>query len=68
MYLYSKTKEVHREHLMVALQTLREHQLYAKLSKCDFWLNKVRFLGHLFLMREFWLIPKKWRQLLTGNN
>nr|KYP59429.1 Retrovirus-related Pol polyprotein from transposon 17.6 [Cajanus cajan] len=44
--VYSKTKEEHAEHLKVVLQTLRERQLYAKLSKCDFWLEEVSFLGH----------------------
>ncbi|XP_074319923.1 uncharacterized protein LOC141656767 [Silene latifolia] len=45
--VYSKTKEEHEEHLRIVLQTLREHQLYAKLSKCEFWLEKVAFLGHI---------------------
>nr|KYP33155.1 Transposon Ty3-G Gag-Pol polyprotein [Cajanus cajan] len=45
--VYSKTKEEHKEHLKVVLQTLRERQLYAKLSKCDFWLEEVSFLGHV---------------------
>ena len=33
--------------MRIVLQTLREHQLYAKFSKCDFWLTEVRFLGHM---------------------
>ncbi|KAA3484738.1 DNA/RNA polymerases superfamily protein [Gossypium australe] len=37
----------HTEHLMIVLQTLRDKQLYAKFSKCEFWLRKVRFLGHI---------------------
>ena len=45
--IYSKTKEEHEEHLRLVLQKLREHQLYAKLSKCDFWLKEVSFLGHV---------------------
>ncbi|XP_074288790.1 uncharacterized protein LOC141613946 [Silene latifolia] len=45
--VYSKTKEEHEDHLRIVLQTLREHQLYAKLSKCEFWLQKVAFLGHI---------------------
>ncbi|KAL5563619.1 hypothetical protein UlMin_033366 [Ulmus minor] len=39
--------EEHEEHLKITLQTLREHKLYAKFSKCDFWLEKVHFLGHV---------------------
>ena len=42
--IYSKTEE---DHLRVVLQTLRYHQLYAKFSKCEFWLTEVRFLGHV---------------------
>nr|KYP35801.1 Retrovirus-related Pol polyprotein from transposon 17.6 [Cajanus cajan] len=45
--VYSKNKEEHEEHLKVVLQTLRERQLYAKLSKYDFWLEEVSFLGHV---------------------
>ena len=45
--IYSKSEEDHEIHLRVILQTLREHQLYAKFSKCEFWLVEVRFLGHV---------------------
>ena len=45
--IYSKYEEDHEGHLRIFLQTLREHQLYAKFSKCEFWLTKVRFLGHV---------------------
>ncbi|XP_021770609.1 uncharacterized protein LOC110734768 [Chenopodium quinoa] len=44
--VYSKIKEEHVEHLRAILQTLRENKLYAKFSKCEFWLEKVTFLGH----------------------
>jgi hypothetical protein len=44
--VYSKNKEEHAGHLHVVLQRLREHRLYAKLSKCDFWLKEIKFLGH----------------------
>ena len=46
--VYSASEEEHAEHLRIVLQTLREHQLYAKLSKCEFWLQQVHFLGHVF--------------------
>ena len=42
--VYSKTRKEHEEHLRIVLQTLRNRQLYAKLSKCEFWLNKFSFL------------------------
>jgi hypothetical protein len=45
--IYSKTEEEHEEHLRLVLQKLREHQLYAKFSKCDFWLKEVSFLGRI---------------------
>ena len=45
--VYSSSSEEHSEHLRIVLQTLRERQLYAKLSKCQFWLDRVAFLGHV---------------------
>jgi hypothetical protein len=45
--IYSQSEEEHVDHLKMVLQRLREHQLYAKLSKCEFWINEVRFLGHI---------------------
>ena len=45
--MYSKDAQKHKQHLKIVLQTLREKKLYAKLSKCDFWLKKVSFLGHI---------------------
>ena len=45
--VYSKSKQEHQQHLTAVLQTLRENQLYAKLSKCEFWLEQVNFLGHV---------------------
>jgi len=45
--IYSKTKKEHDEHLRIVLTRLRDHQLYAKFSKCEFWLDKVHFLGHV---------------------
>jgi hypothetical protein len=44
--IYSKTKEDHANHIRVVLQRLRDHRLYAKFSKCEFWLDSVKFLGH----------------------
>ncbi|XP_071901009.1 uncharacterized protein [Coffea arabica] len=44
--VYSKTREEHVQHLKVVLQILREHKLYAKFSKCEFWLDEISFLGH----------------------
>nr|XP_027064418.1 uncharacterized protein LOC113690624 [Coffea arabica] len=44
--IYSKTREEHVKHLEIVLQILREHKLYAKFSKCEFWLEEISFLGH----------------------
>ena len=45
--VYSKNEEEHKEHLRLVFEKLREHQLYAKFSKCEFWLKEVGFLGHV---------------------
>ncbi|GAU43227.1 hypothetical protein TSUD_241170 [Trifolium subterraneum] len=45
--VYSKSEEKHKEHLGIVLQVLKEKKLYAKLSKCEFWLKEVSFLGHV---------------------
>ena len=49
--MYSKDKGEHEEHLRIVQQVLRENSLYAKLSKCEFWLEKVSFLGK-FVSKE----------------
>jgi hypothetical protein len=45
--VYSQSEEEHQQHLRLVLGKLREHQLYGKLSKCEFWLSEVKFLGHV---------------------
>ena len=45
--VYSENEVEHKEHLHLVLEKLREHQLYAKFSKCEFWLKEVGFLGHV---------------------
>ncbi|WVZ70875.1 hypothetical protein U9M48_019505 [Paspalum notatum var. saurae] len=45
--IYYKSKAEHEEHLRLVLQRLRKHKLYAKFSKCEFWIDEVRFLGHV---------------------
>ena len=45
--IYSKTEEEHKEHLKIILQVLREHKIYAKLSRCDFYKDKIQYLGHV---------------------
>jgi hypothetical protein len=45
--VYSQNEEAHEDHLRLVLQKLHDNQLYAKFSKCDFWLKEVAFLGHI---------------------
>ena len=47
--IYPQSEEEHEDHLRIVLQTIQEHQLYAKSSKCEFWLTEVRFLGYVML-------------------
>ena len=57
--VYSKNEEEHEQHLKIVLQTLREKQLYAKLSKCDFWLKEVFILGHIISVEGIKVDPAK---------
>ncbi|XP_058725857.1 uncharacterized mitochondrial protein AtMg00860-like [Vicia villosa] len=45
--IYSRTIEEHMEHLRIVLSVLREKRLFAKFSKCEFWMSEVKFLGHV---------------------
>jgi hypothetical protein len=57
--IFSKNEEDHDEHLCVVLQKLRENQLYAKLSKCEFWLKEVHFWATSFLKEEsLWILVR----------
>ena len=57
--VYSKDAQEHEQHLRIVLETLREKKLYAKLSKCDFWLNEVSFLGHIVFVEGIRVDPAK---------
>ena len=57
--VYSKDQEDLDTHLRVVLETLRKEQLYAKLSKCEFWLREVSFLGHIISEEGIRVDPKK---------
>jgi len=62
--VYSKDDQEHEEHLRLVLQKLRENQLYVKLSKCEFWLNEVSFLGHVIPDGGIAVDPGKVRDVL----
>ncbi|GJS02456.1 putative reverse transcriptase domain-containing protein [Tanacetum coccineum] len=55
--IYSKNKEEHEEHLKLILQLLKKEELYAKFLKCDFWLTKVQFLGHVIDREGIYIDP-----------
>jgi hypothetical protein len=57
--IYSKSREDHDHHLRIVLGRLRAHQLYAKLSKCEFWLKKIAFLGHILTSEGIEVDPSK---------
>ena len=57
--IYSQSKWEHEYHLRIVLQLLRDHQLYAKFSKCEFWLTEVRFLGHVVSASGVSVDPEK---------
>jgi len=62
--VYSHNEEEHAEHLCVVLSRLRQHQLYAKFSKCEFWLKKVPFLGHVLSEEGISVDPAKVQEML----
>ncbi|GJY75528.1 putative reverse transcriptase domain-containing protein [Tanacetum coccineum] len=57
--IYSKTREEHVEHLRLVLELLKKEKLYAKFSKCEFWLREVQFLGHMINGNGIHVDPSK---------
>jgi hypothetical protein len=66
--IYSKNEEEHAEHLRIVLQHLRDHKLYAKFSKCEFWLDSVKFLGHTISKDGISVNLAKYKRLWIGNH
>nr|KYP34967.1 Transposon Ty3-I Gag-Pol polyprotein [Cajanus cajan] len=62
--IYSRTPEEHGEHLRTVLEILKAKQLYAKLSKCEFWLGEVKFLGHVISAEGIAVDPAKVESVL----
>jgi len=60
--IYSKNVKEHADHLRIVLQRLRDHQLYAKFSKCEFWLDSVKFLGHTIFSQGISVDPAKYKK------
>jgi hypothetical protein len=65
--VYSRSKEEHKEHLRLVLQKLRDHRLYVKLSKCEFWLKQFTFLGHIISKGGISVDPGKVQDVLGWN-
>ncbi|GJS48625.1 putative nucleotidyltransferase, ribonuclease H [Tanacetum coccineum] len=71
--IYSKTREEHEEHLGLVLELLKKERLYAKFSKCEFWLREVQFLGHVINGDGIHVNPSKieavknWKALRTPS-
>jgi hypothetical protein len=63
--IYSKTEEEHEEHLIIVLEKFRANQLFAKFSKCKFWLTQVAFLGHVISAGGVSVDPGKVRDVLN---
>jgi hypothetical protein len=62
--IYSKNEEEHAKHLWIVLTRVREHQLYAKFSKCAFWLEEIQFLGHILSANGIAVDPSKVKDIL----
>jgi hypothetical protein len=65
--VYSRSEAEHEKHLHLALQKLQEHRLYAKLSKCEFWMKQVAFLGHIISKGGTSVDTSKVQDVLSWN-
>jgi hypothetical protein len=63
--VYSRSEAKHEEHLRLVLQKFRDHKLYAKVSKCEFWLKQVAFLGHVISKGGISVDPSKDQDVLS---
>jgi hypothetical protein len=62
--VYSRNEQEHTMHLHTVLQRLRDHRLYAKLSKCDFWLREIKFLGHTISQDGILVDPERVQEVM----
>nr|GEZ69453.1 hypothetical protein [Tanacetum cinerariifolium] len=65
--VFSKSKKEHEDHLRTVLQTLRQEKLYAKFSKCEFWLSSVAFLGHIVSAEGITMDPAKGEKFICNE-
>ena len=66
--IYSCSSAGHEQHLMVVLELLRKNELYAKLSKCEFWLRDVVFLGHVISEKRIFMDHRKVKVVLKWED
>ena len=66
--IYSKNEEDHAQHLRIVLQRLRDHHLYAKFSKCEFWLDSVKFLVHTISSEGISVDPTKVQEVMDWES
>jgi hypothetical protein len=66
--VYSKNEDEHTMHLHIVLQRLRDHHLYAKFSKCDFWLREIKFLGHTIFQDGIAVDPEKVQEVMDWKS
>ncbi|WVZ64247.1 hypothetical protein U9M48_013799 [Paspalum notatum var. saurae] len=65
--IFFKTEGEHAEHLRIVLQRLRDHRLYAKFSKCEFWLKEISFLGQVLSEKGIAVDPSKVQEVLDWD-
>lgn len=65
--IYSQSIKEHKEHLCIILQVVREHQLYARYSKCDFFKEKIPYLGHVITKNGIAVDPEKIRTIMKWS-
>ena len=66
--VHSKSEDEHAEHLRLVLSKLHEHRLYAKFSKCEFWLKELIYLGHVVSAKGVSVIPDKVQTILDWES
>ena len=66
--IYSQSKEEHEDHLRIVIPALRDQQLYAKFRNCEFWLTKVKFLGHVVSASGLSVDPKKVEAIMSWES
>jgi hypothetical protein len=65
IFIYSKSDSDHEEHLILVVQKLRDNQLCAKYSKCEFWMGEVPFLGHIISNGGISVDPAKVKEIVA---